>query len=951
MLQTALFVVVTITFYVHVSATNLHMYVSPTGVDTNDGLSDKTPVKNIEQAIRNVKNVKHNNDTLYIELMAGYHDLPRTLHLDSKTTIRAYNQQEVHVTGGRRIPVANIKRVTDKAVLARLPTNARQHIRVVNLHELNITNYGRTEKYGSNVKRSTTLEVFVNGIPLHVTRWPNKGYLDAVEFPDGKQGLRFRYNSTVPQTWQNESDPWVYGYWYAGWSDGAIKVTSLDTKSMTVTLAEKPPHGFRLLGNWDAFQQGKAAHDGGYFRFWNILSELDEPGEYYMDRDSGHLYMWLPNQDGNVKQSDVIYISMISDCILINTRAKDVELTGFTLEACRKTGIFARSVHNVRLNEVEVKNTGHMAVRFVGDCRECEISQCYIHDTCGGISVSGGNRNKLESSGNIVQHNEFEQFSRVGAAGNDAISVSGEGHTVAHNHIHDGEAGAIGFYGNDNILEYNLVHHVCTTLSSCNAIRTGYDWTYRGNFIRNNIIHHSLRLVPGNSNKAIYLDGQGSGTQILDNVMYDNDIHVQIGGGRYNFITNNVMYNATRSSIAVDARGTSHRGDNGLYQHLHSVPYHDAAWSLRYPHLAHIDQENASLPEGNQITKNVIYASPKTGYIGGIPGFLKDNQSAYFNFTEIGFSSGSGDHFKPENGDFRIACKLWEWATRVKFHQVVSPNLVGPSLSPIGPSYLHRGLKYLVNTTYGQIPCPTLPSPNVPVAPFIPYGLYSNQIFPVEKIGCWLNVTKCQNHTAAIGTYRDMYGERYRHASANESMCFQRALEQWQFCGSHRRDPVVAIYGPTGNVTIRGEGCVEAWYGCPKHGGPADGHVNLTHGRYFHDNYKPAQTSEKICLERAVQIWRYCGSSTNYPITTVYLPTGAKRTAGGGCWITTESCPKHPQQSNIFYDADGATYYNTDESEFPCLHRAEYYWHNCGSDPNYPVTATFRPSTHSQTYP
>jgi hypothetical protein len=60
--------------------------------------------------------------------------------------------------------------------------------------------------------------------------------------------------------------------------------------------------------------------------------------------------------------------------------------------------------------------------------------------------VLGGNRNKLESSGNIVQHNEFEQFSRVGAAGNDAISVSGEGHTVAHNHIHDGEAGAIGFY-------------------------------------------------------------------------------------------------------------------------------------------------------------------------------------------------------------------------------------------------------------------------------------------------------------------------------------------------------------------------------------------------------------------------------------------------------------------------------------------------------------------------
>jgi hypothetical protein len=54
-------------------------------------------------------------------------------------------------------------------------------------------------------------------------------------------------------------------------------------------------------------------------------------------------------------------------------------------------------------------------------------------------------------------------------------------------------------------------------------------------------------------------------------------------------------------------------------------------------------------------------------------------------------SSGSGDHFKTENGDFRITCKLWEWANRVKFHQVDSPNSVGPLLFPIGPPYLHRG--------------------------------------------------------------------------------------------------------------------------------------------------------------------------------------------------------------------------------------------------------------------
>ena len=65
--------------------------------------------------------------------------------------------------------------------------------------------------------------------------------------------------------------------------------------------------------------------------------------------------------------------------------------------------------------------------------------------------------------------------------------------------------------------------------------------------------------------------------------------------------------------------------------------------------------------------------------------------------------------------------------------------------------------------------------------------------------GCWLNVTKCRHHPAAIGTYRDMYGERYRSAGHNETMCFRRAIEQWQFCGSHRDEFVAAIYGPTGS--------------------------------------------------------------------------------------------------------------------------------------------------------
>ncbi|XP_053376463.1 uncharacterized protein LOC128547518 [Mercenaria mercenaria] len=582
-----LLLIITLNIQARISTCDVHMFVSPAGSDKNDGLSDRIPLKSIHQALTNAKQTKYKNETLYIELMPGYHDLQKTLVISrSNTILRSYKQLEVHVTGGRQIPVTSIKHVTDKAILSRLPASARQHVRVVNLRDLNITNFGKMDKYGSNARRSSPFEVFFNGQPLHLARWPNDGYLDIVELPDGKSGMRFRYNSTVPHSWQNESDPWTYGYWYAGWTDGAVKVKSMNVNTKIITLAEKPPHGFRSLGHWQAYQEGKSLQDGGYFRFINILSELDQPGEYYLDRDSAKLYMWVPNHDGSVKSSDRIYISMINDCIDIYHSATNVHLEDFTIEACRRAAVFARGVQKVKLYKMEIRNTGHIALRFAWNSMKCEILQCYIHDTCGGINMNGGNRHDLESSGNIIENNEIVRTARVGTAGNDAIIISGDGHIVRNNHIYDSQAGAINFAGNDFIFEYNLIHDVCKSLTSCNAIRTGYDWTYRGNIIRYNTIHHSLRQAPGGSNKAIYIDAQGSGTSIMYNIFYDNDVHVHIGGGRYNEIINNVMYNATYSSIGVDSRGTNHRGDSGLYNHLHvRMSFITGDWTLFGPIL------------------------------------------------------------------------------------------------------------------------------------------------------------------------------------------------------------------------------------------------------------------------------------------------------------------------------------------------------------------------------
>ena len=51
--------------------------------------------------------------------------------------------------------------------------------------------------------------------------------------------------------------------------------------------------------------------------------------------------------------------------------------------------------------------------------------------------------------------------------------------------------------------------------------------------------------------------------------LFQNDIHVGIGGGQYNEVRNNVMYNAKYGSISVDFRGRGTALSSMLVDRLH----------------------------------------------------------------------------------------------------------------------------------------------------------------------------------------------------------------------------------------------------------------------------------------------------------------------------------------------------------------------------------------------
>lgn len=109
---------------------------------------------------------------------------------------------------------------------------------------------------------------------------------------------------------------------------------------------------------------------------------------------------------------------------------------------------------------------------------------------------------------------------------------------------------------------------------------------------------------------AIYLDDFTSGTQVLGNVIYGVRRGVLIGGGRDNVILNNIFVDC-EIAVHLDARGlgwAKYYFDGAytiLFDRLNEVKYKEAPYSIRYPELLTLHDDNPAIPKGNVIRNNI----------------------------------------------------------------------------------------------------------------------------------------------------------------------------------------------------------------------------------------------------------------------------------------------------------------------------------------------------------
>lgn len=660
MIRTVAAIVVTITlcWVQPIRAAELH--VAPTGAGGAPGTVEQ-PLGDLEQArdvIRDwTKSGKLTPDGVTVWIRGGDYVRQKSFKLsaeDSGTSeapivYRSWPGENPRLLGGQRVAPSAWQGVSDPQILARLAPLARDNVRRVDLKPFGIS---RLDPLGDRLKSlAGTPELFFNGQPMQLARWPNTGWVTIERVVDrgsmggdaqASRGGTFVYREDRPNNWPVARGVWLHGYWCHDWADECLRVASIDPEKREMTLAA--PHGYGLgpSSSWNREPRR-------YYAI-NMLEELDAPGEWYLDRQNVTLYFWPPKP---IEGAEVL-LSTLDQPLIALESCRHVTLRELRLEASCGEGISVRGGRQNLIAGCTLINLGGTAIAVNGGV-ENGVTSCDLSNLArSGISLAGGDRKSLTSAANFATNNHIHHFGRLQRTYAAGIHVNGVGNRASNNLIHHAPHSAILYGGNEHMLELNEIHHVAQETSDVGAFYTGRDWTSRGNLLRWNYVH-DLGQMGAVGTMGIYLDDCDSGDMLVGNVFYRAGRAAFIGGGRDNLVENNLMIECD-AAVHLDARGTTRirmdadRSDSwNLLAKAQRLDYQRPPWSVRYPKLASIMDQEPLLPMGNVVRRNVAYRCKRWLSANGMDKYLDRVEFSDNLITDddLGFVD-------PDRQDFRL---------------------------------------------------------------------------------------------------------------------------------------------------------------------------------------------------------------------------------------------------------------------------------------------------------
>lgn len=344
-------------------------FVATNGSDKNAGTLAK-PFKTLEAAIKKAGSAKGKTASIFIR--AGRYSPAKTIEIipallnNHQLELAAYNNEAVVITGAVKIAP-------------------------------------KWKPYKSNIIQASIGrglsidQLFCNGKPLPMARYPN--YDSTARVFNGTAA-----NAISPQrvkNWANPRGGYVHALHQAEWGDFHYRIIGKTDKDSLL-----------LEGGW---QNNRPAPMHKEYRFVeNIFEELDAPGEWYYNAETGILYLYPPKAVNLI--AALFERSVLEDIIQIKgseqTPVQNLIIKGITFTGTNRTFMFKKEP--LLRSDWTVYRSGAV---FTEGAKNVTINNC-VFTALGGnaVFVSKYNRN-INAAHNYIHHIGANAFAFVGDTG------------------------------------------------------------------------------------------------------------------------------------------------------------------------------------------------------------------------------------------------------------------------------------------------------------------------------------------------------------------------------------------------------------------------------------------------------------------------------------------------------------------------------------------------------
>lgn len=483
---------------------------------------------------------------------------------------------------------------------------------------------------------------------MHLARWPNLNstnerniYFNADTSKTCGKGCVAINNTVTTQrmrAWENETNAFLHGYFEWDWADCyreiiSVRMPSSSSSSNLINISISPQDLEPKLNS----------------RFYavNLLSELDAPGEYYIENNTSsksfgisqfdlHIIpppslmsqtpsQWNKGPIFGVKQN-VVDLSHSHNLIFESISVKNGVV-----------GILANNISSSTIRNVKVEFQSQNGI-LMTNSKDTALDSCSVtHTGCGAIRAHGGDAKTL-TKGNLVVRDcnvtKFALYKRTYEAG---IHFSGVSNMYTGNRITESPHNCILGGGNeadanstaavDCLFANNILDTCSYEAADTGAFyvcgQSGTAFVNRNNTIMNNTFKN-IRNVVGTGVQsagvqAIYLDDQMSGWIVERNRFVNCQIGSFIGGGRRNIVRDN-YYEQCDTAQHLDNRGMnwensatnctsigkpfSNLCNPGAAVWMASESPAASEWASRFPFMLTIGKDRLCMPAYNNISNN-----------------------------------------------------------------------------------------------------------------------------------------------------------------------------------------------------------------------------------------------------------------------------------------------------------------------------------------------------------